>query len=461
MQSGVVTSGLVLYLDAGDTASYTPGSSTWTDMSSAGQSFTINPAAYKSTNAQYMDFNGSFGCAKRNPDTTYYNTDMTAIVWTRIKNSTAEWRTLFRGLSTGGDHNVIIQSGGWAIGMYDNVNGTGFNSTGYSQQSLPGYGTNQWNMLTWRWNNGASPYYSLSYNDTPGTARGTITSTNARFKSGICSIGAYNNGSQTDVNNASQYWGDIAVVMMYNRLLSDAEVLQNYNAYAPSRFGARTPSVVMGPNKIGFSDTNESFDTRSDSGAIISITTFSSSGTYTVPSGCTTLFVRVQGGGGGSAGYCESGGAGGYAETFIKVAPAGLTPGSSTIAVTVGGGGGGVGYYAAGGAGGTSSFGSYVSATGGRGANNDYSHTGGHGGYGSGLLQIAGGGGSGHANGHGYGGISKGGAAYFGGPAARRHSGNEFIGPGSPGAGAPGGITDGNTSGSNGNSGLVVVYAYA
>jgi len=460
MQSGVVTSGQVLYLDAGDIASYMPGSSTWTDMSASGHNFTINPAAYN-TAAMYMDFNGSFGCAKRNPDTTYYNTDMTAIVWTRIKNSTAEWRTLFRGLSTSGDHQVIVQSGGWAIGMYDNVNGTGFNSSGYSQQSLPGYGTNQWNMLTWRWSNGSSPYYSLSYNDSPATARGTNTSANARFKSGICSIGAYNNSSQTDVNNASQYWGDIAVVMMYNRVLSDAEVLQNYNAYAPSRFGGRTPSIIMGPNKIGFSDTIDESDTRTDTGSIISITTFTSSGTYTVPSGAGTLFVRVQGGGGGAASYCESGGAGGYAETYVKVAPAGLTPGSSTIAVTVGGGGGGVGYYAAAGAGGTSSFGSYASATGGRGANNDYGHTGGHGGFGSGLLQLAGGGGSGHANGHSNAGSAKGGASYFGGPSGTRHSGGEQIGPGAPGSGAAGGVTDGGAGGGHGGaSGLVVVYAY-
>ena len=219
-------------------------------------------------------------------------------------------------------------------------------------------------------------------------------------------------------------------------------------------------SIIMGPDGLILSDGSTTTPTRPDTGSLISITTFTSSGTYTVPSGCGTIFVKVQGGGGGSAGYCESGGAGGYAESFIKVSSAGLTPGSSTIGVTVGGGGGGVGYYAGAGSGGTSSFGGYVSASGGYGANNNYSHTGGHGGIGSGLLNLTGGGGSGHANGHGYGGIAKGGASFFGGPMMRRHSGDEQIGPGAPGTGAAGGITDGNSYGVGGASGIVIVYAY-
>ena len=111
-------------------------------------------------------------------------------------------------------------------------------------------------------------------------------------------------------------------------------------------------AIVMGPTGLQFSDGTNLSGPNTDTGSLISITTFTSSGTYTVPSGCGTIYVKVQGGGGGSAGYCESGGAGGYAESFVKVAPAGLTPGSSTISVTVGGGGGGVGYYAGAGGGG-------------------------------------------------------------------------------------------------------------
>ena len=233
--SFVVSTGLVLNLNAGDTSSYPGTGTTWTNTSGSGN-FTINASAYNSSGPKYMDFNGSFGCAKKIDSDFIISGDVTAIVWTRIKNSTSEWRTLFRGLSSGGDHQVIVESGNWNIGMYDNVNGTGFNSTGFSQQSLPGYATNGWNMLVWRWNNAASPYYSLSYNNSPETIRGSMTSVNTRFKHGFCSIGAYNNGDQSNPSAGSQYWGDIAHVMMYNRVLSNSEILQNFQA-TRSRYG--------------------------------------------------------------------------------------------------------------------------------------------------------------------------------------------------------------------------------
>lgn len=225
----VVTSGLVMCLDAANPRSYPGTGNAWYDISS-GTTFAINASAYNGSGPKYMDFNGSYGCAKKIDSDFIVSGDVTYITWTRVKNSTTEWRTLLRGLSSGSDHQVIIQSGAWQIGMYDGTNGTGFNDSGYSQQSIPGYGTAQWNMLVWRWNNSATPYYNFSYNDSPGTIRGSNNSINSRFKHGFCSIGAYNNGNQSDPNNASQYWGDIASINLYNRYLSDAEILQNFNA---------------------------------------------------------------------------------------------------------------------------------------------------------------------------------------------------------------------------------------
>ena len=232
----VVTDGLVLYLDAGNSKSYPGSGSVWYDLSNNGYNFSIVSTAYNNIGPKYMDFNGSYGCAKKTDSDLLISGNVTCICWTRIKNSTSEWRTLFRGLSSSQDHQVIIQSGAWQIGMYDNDNGTGFNDAGYSQQSIPGYGTTKWNMLIWRWNNSSTPYYNFSYNDSPGTIRGSINSINAKFKQGFCSIGAYNNGNQSDPSVVSQSWGDISSIKLYNRYLTDAECLQNYNALK-SRFG--------------------------------------------------------------------------------------------------------------------------------------------------------------------------------------------------------------------------------
>jgi hypothetical protein len=229
--SGPTRQGLVLHLDAGDVRSYV-GGGTWFDMSGQGHHISILPTAFNSTGPKYMDFNGSFGCAKyQTSDFVPGTNTITAVVWSRIFNNTGNWRTLFRGLSSSGNHQVIIQQGGYLIGMYDNDSGAGFLSSGYSQTSLPGYSTGKWNMLVWRWQP-SSPYYQFSINDDPATILGSSADGRTAWGAtrGICSIGAYNNAVQSDPSNASQFWGDIASLRLYNRLLTNAELLNIWNS---------------------------------------------------------------------------------------------------------------------------------------------------------------------------------------------------------------------------------------
>jgi hypothetical protein len=93
---------------------------------------------------------------------------------------------------------------------------------------------------------------------------------------------------------------------------------------------------------------------------------FTSSDSFTVPSGVTTIEVEVRGGGGGAGGsvsYPGQGGCGGgYGKSVFAVTP------GSTHTVTVGAGGAGGGSASGtGAAGGASSFGTFISATGGGG----------------------------------------------------------------------------------------------
>jgi len=225
LNSSVVSANLIVHLDAGNTSSYPGSGTTWSDLSGSGNHFSIVAGAYNSSGPKYMDFNGSYGCAKNGSDISLSDaTGVTYCVWTRVKNSSGDWRTLTR--SYVNDHHVIILAGGWEIGMYDN-DSAGFIGTGYDQQSLPGYGTTAWVAMWWRWQS-SSPYYELSYNDTPGTIRGSLANSNGRYNRGFGSIGGYHNGTTTP-SNASQFWGDISVFMAYNRRLSDAELLQNFN----------------------------------------------------------------------------------------------------------------------------------------------------------------------------------------------------------------------------------------
>ena len=213
-------------------------------------------------------------------------------------------------------------------------------------------------------------------------------------------------------------------------------------------------STTIGSSGI-VSSTGTISTAQQDYGSLISVTSFTSSGTYYVPSNCTKVLVQLVGGGGGSAGYCESGGAGGFSEGVFSV-----TPGQA-IGVTVGGGGGAVGYYAGAGSGGTSAFGGYVSASGGYGANNNYSHGGGHGGVGSGgQINLYGGTGTGHANGGSHSQTGQGGGSFFGGPPGKTRGVAWGNFSGVVGSGATGDRGNDGSHGDNGISGLVVVYAY-
>lgn len=204
-------------LDATNTDSY-PGSGTvWYDISGNNRNFNIASNAFNS-GQQYMDFQAGNRQAKNGGDLSLEG-DVSYVVVTRPRNSTSEWRTLTRSYNS--DHHVIIQSGAWNIGMYDN-NGAGFIGTGYSQQSLPGYSGNQFMVMIWRWSNNDSPTYELTVN---GSQVGTISNSNARYNRGFGSIGGYHGGNQSPTSG-SQPWGDIRLFAAYDRRLTDAEVAQ-------------------------------------------------------------------------------------------------------------------------------------------------------------------------------------------------------------------------------------------
>ena len=214
-------------LDATNTESY-PGSGTvWYDISGNNRNFNIASDAFNS-GQRYMDFQAGGRQAKNGGDLSLEG-DVSYVVVTRPRNSTSEWRTLTRSYSA--DHHVIIQSGAWNIGMYDN-NGSGFIGTGYSQQSLPGYSGNQFMVMIWRWSNNDSPTYELTVN---GSQVGTISNSNARYNRGFGSIGGYHNGNQSPTSG-SQPWGDIRLFAAYDRRLTDAEVAQATSALSSYLF---------------------------------------------------------------------------------------------------------------------------------------------------------------------------------------------------------------------------------
>lgn len=215
----VVTSGLTVYLDAANTQSYSGSGTTWTDLSTGGNNFTLNSAAaYVSGATPHMNFESYISTKATSTDLTI-GANSTIMAFTSIKASPGgDWRTMLRG-SGNGNHQIIIEAGSNRLGMYDPS--FGFRPSGFDIGSLPNPYT-QFNCLTWRMST-SSPYYSFSFNGNQTTYN--ITAGGPWL--GFTYLGAY---------PGSQYWGKIAVFLHYNRTLTDAEITQNYNFFK-SRFG--------------------------------------------------------------------------------------------------------------------------------------------------------------------------------------------------------------------------------
>jgi len=155
--------------------------------------------------------------------------------------------------------------------------------------------------------------------------------------------------------------------------------------------GANERVAIGASGTVLTSDGNDA-DWAISSGRLVSIQTFSASGTWTKPAGVVSIMVEVMGGGGGGGGVGTTsgimagggGGQGGTAIEFIDVS------GTASETVTIGAGGaGGVGALA-GSTGGVSSLGALISAGGGLGGTSPGASAGVPGSGGAGGLGVGG-----------------------------------------------------------------------
>ena len=199
--------------------------------------------------------------------------------------------------------------------------------------------------------------YSLSTSGNAGTATALQTSRNINGVgfNGTAAITVEPHIDDDESTNAARYLTFVDnSTAGYKRLNEDSALFYN-----PS-----TNTLTAGV----FSGSGASLTSV---GRIISVQEFTSSGTWSRPTGCTRIHVLCVGGGGGARPYFggdkknsayegQNGGLGGSAEEVIDVT------GTASVSVTVGAGG------AANGAGATSSFGSLCSATGGAAGTGNY-----------------------------------------------------------------------------------------
>ena len=209
----IIKDGLVLYLDAGNVKSYPGSGTTWFDRSGNSNNATLyNSPTYTNSNSGTFNFDESNDYVKIDNTSILPTAAYTKIAAFRPESSTSNI------ISGGSDSQHAFWMGGTSTTLQSGHNGN-WDTVSYS----PGDMLNQWwiGAVTFNTVTGWVLYLNGQQVDTDASTSTFVGGNTVR-------IGAYNDA-------ANLFDGDIATAMVYNRALSAAEILQNYNA-TKSRF---------------------------------------------------------------------------------------------------------------------------------------------------------------------------------------------------------------------------------
>lgn len=205
----IVTDGLQVYLDAGNTRSYLGSGNTAYDLSGSGNTSALtNGPTYLSSNLGTFVLDGSNDYILVNLQANILSkTAYTKIAYFYVTSFSTSNNIISGGFS--GQHAFWLQG---LQKLYAGHNGNWSTVTGNTTLSL-----NTWYFGAVTYSN--STGWKLYLN---GREDGTSVDTTTFTGNQEISIGSYNTG-----NN---FTGRIASVQVYNRALSASEIVQNYNA---------------------------------------------------------------------------------------------------------------------------------------------------------------------------------------------------------------------------------------
>ena len=245
---------LKFHLDASNSSSYSGSGSNWNDLSGLGNNFALSASPPTFINTAPKNFqltkSGSGGTFFSGSNSWLGGQNFTVSAWiktTNVGSGTSHWTQM---------HVMSAESGGLADDWGFGVDGNGkisFGTGGASDltyASSSSVNTGNWLLVTATrtYSTGAVRIYvngSLETNSgSTGNANRTLTS-NATLK-----IGAGDDGGST-------FGGNIGAVYGYNAVLSDAQVLENYNStmqtygYSPPTPANSAVPTISGTTTFG------------------------------------------------------------------------------------------------------------------------------------------------------------------------------------------------------------------
>ncbi len=224
----IVRNGLVLCLDAANRRSYPTTGTTWTDLSGGNNNATlINGATFNTSNGGSIQFDGVNDYATVSDITgvtDFSNTDnYTVSFWFNPDTGNSTQDGILEKWATSGGYPYAIRFG---------ISGNDFGIGVWNGSQNPGAGPfnltlNSWQLITVVFHHSITQlnvyYNGIQIDSQPLSISGTITNSSPLYIMSRPQISSYSKGN-------------IANLSIYNRALSETEVLQNYNA-TKSRFG--------------------------------------------------------------------------------------------------------------------------------------------------------------------------------------------------------------------------------
>lgn len=225
----VVTSGLVYYVDASNAASYTGFGTNWTDLSGQGYTTTLGSGIkYSADLGGSLVFDGTSNAWAGVTGSQQFNYDYSAGVTVLViakfdsstKNSTAWQRLIDFGNGTPAN-NIILCRNANSDSVLMDIEGINDNSGPYLNPGEMSLDWDQWKMYGML----ADGTYWKEYKN------GQFYSYEGNQVVPVSLNRAYNYIGRSNWNADSYYKGSISAVLIYNRALTEPEILQNYEHF--------------------------------------------------------------------------------------------------------------------------------------------------------------------------------------------------------------------------------------
>ena len=227
----IVSSGLMYYIDAGNTSSYSGSGSSMTNISGTaiGASTLANSPTFTSAGvSSYFTYNGS--------TQTLYTPDMISLFNSPVNENV----TLETWVRTSSDNGVAVSeqgaspiNSGWHDSQIEIVTGN-LRVRVWTMPPEPNLLVGAVTRNTWQ-------QYVMTYNSATSTLRGYINGATTTNQTGVSRLSPQEgNASQlyyalmyqdgTSLGDGTSLAGDWSIFRVYNRALSSSEILQNYQA---------------------------------------------------------------------------------------------------------------------------------------------------------------------------------------------------------------------------------------